>query len=528
MHFLVKAFRAGRTLLLASTVLAGTAIHGWSQEATLVLAPNEVGLASYDPVRATALSTPTALIYDRLIVQDTDFSYHPYLAESWEEAPDGLTWTFHLKKGVNFHNGKPFNAQTIADWIPLFKGTEDEFMVAAIKTVEVVDEHTVRFVMGRPEPNMLFNLASYFMSIPEPGAFKELDKDFGVTQAIGTGPYKLESFTIGQETVLVRNDEYSWGPSIARNKGPAKIEKLTFREIPEASTAFLELKTGGVDMLLGVPTDFLDQLKAEPQIGVVTLPGLDVAYMPINTSKEPLTDIKVREGIAFAINQKQIFDSIYKGVGKEAHNFLIDALPELKVDPQYLISYDPARSAAAFDAAGWKLGPDGIRVKDGKPLAFKLWSQSDTEFKRMTEAIQAQLKAVGVQAEIGTFDSSAIRDLYKKNEHELSVRSYSWGNADILDWFFSGERLGYPNVSMWKDAKSDELDKRALSESTTSEERIANFKAYHEYLLSNFVFAPIYQPAQNIGYNKERLKLPATIPGPQYDTAAILDTEVAE
>ena len=85
MHFLVKAFRAGRTLLLASTVLAGTAIHGWSQEATLVLAPNEVGLASYDPVRATALSTPTALIYDRLIVQDTDFSYHPYLAESWKK-----------------------------------------------------------------------------------------------------------------------------------------------------------------------------------------------------------------------------------------------------------------------------------------------------------------------------------------------------------------------------------------------------------------------------------------------------------
>ena len=74
MHFLVKAFRAGRTLLLASTVLAGTAIHGWAQEATLVLAPNEVGLASYDPVRATALSTPTSLIYDRLVVQDADQS----------------------------------------------------------------------------------------------------------------------------------------------------------------------------------------------------------------------------------------------------------------------------------------------------------------------------------------------------------------------------------------------------------------------------------------------------------------------
>ncbi len=80
----------------------------------------------------------------------------------------------------------------------------------------------------------------------------------------------------------------------------------------------------------------------------------------------------------------------------------------------------------------------------------------------MTEAVQAQLKAVGMEAEITIFDSSAIRDHYKKNEHQLAVRSYSWNNADILDWFFSGERLGYPNVSMWNDPKSDELDKRAL------------------------------------------------------------------
>ncbi len=93
-------------------------------------------------------------------------------------------------------------------------------MVAAINTVEVVDDHTVRFVMKRPEPNLLFNLSSSFMSIPSPKAFKELGNNFGVTQAIGTGPYKLESFTVGQETVLVRNDDYSWGPSISpRTRG---------------------------------------------------------------------------------------------------------------------------------------------------------------------------------------------------------------------------------------------------------------------------------------------------------------------
>jgi peptide/nickel transport system substrate-binding protein len=172
------------------------------------------------------------------------------------------------------------------------------------------------------------------------------------------------------------------------------------------------------------------------------------------------------------------------------------------------------------------MGADGIRVKDGKPLHVKLWTQSDTEFKRVTEAVQAQLKAIGMDAEITVFDSSTIRDQYKKNEHQLAVRSYEWSNADILDWFFNGERLGYPNISMWKDAKSDELDKKALEGSKTWDERVKNFTVYHEYLLSQFVFAPIYQPVQNVGYNKERLKLPAKIRGTSFEGQSILDVEV--
>src|SRR3546814_2173020 len=109
------------------------------------------------------------------------------------------------------------------------------------------------------------------------------------------------------------------------------------------------------------------------------------------------------------------------------------------------------------DRAGWVVGADGVREKDGQRLEVALWTQGDTEFKRVTEAIQAQLKAIGMQAEITVFDSSTIRDQYKKNEHQLAVRSYNWNNADILDWFFSGQRLGYPNVSMRSEEHTSEL-----------------------------------------------------------------------
>lgn len=519
---------ASAAMLVSGVAFALAPNRAEAQEAVFVMGSNEVGAPTYDPLKASILNVATTLIYDRLVEQDADQSFHPHLAESWESSADGMSWTFKLRQGVTFHDGEPFNAETIVWWVAQFAGTDNEFMVAAIDKVEVVDEHTVRLVMNRPEPNLLYNLSSVFMGIPSPKAYAALGGDFGVTDAVGTGPFKLESFTVGQETVLVRNEDYTWGSELSQNKGAPHIERLILREISEQSTAFLELKTGGVDLLLGVATDFLPQLGQETGIAVLTAPGLDVMYMPINATKEPFTDLRVRQAAALAVNQKEILDSIYSGVGLEAHNFLISALPESQVDPSFNISYDPERAKQILDEAGWAVGADGVREKDGRRLQVALWTQGDTEFKRVTEAVQAQLKTIGMQADIAVFDSSTIRDQYKKNEHQLAVRSYNWNNADILDWFFSGQRLGYPNVSMWNDPKSEELNKVAMEQSRTPEERIENFKAYHEYLLSQFVFAPIYQPVQSLAYNQARLKLPETVRGSQFQAQSIVDVEVLE
>lgn len=522
-----------RTILLCTTALlvAGLGLTSGAslalaQEATFALPAGELGATSYNPVTSSNLNSATSLIYDRLVEQDSDQSFHPHLAKSWEESPDGMSWVFKLHEGVKFHDGEPFDAAAIAAWIPTFAGTENAFMTEAINKVEIVDPLTVKFIMKRPEPNMLYNLASSFMGVPSPKSYKELGKDYGVAIAIGTGPFRLESFAIGQETVLVRNDDYAWGSDLSVNQGAAKIAKITFREIPDQSTAFLELKTGGIDVLLGVPTDFLSIIKKEKTASIITIPGTGINYMPINTTIAPFTDIKVRQATALAINQKAILDSVYNGVGQEAHNFLISSLPEAKVQPSLEIAFDQAKANQLLDEDGWVKGADGIRAKEGAPLKVKLFTQNDTEFKRLTQVVQAELKDVGMDAEITVFDSSTIRDEYKKNSHQLAVRGYDWNNADILDWFFSGERLGYPNISMWKDAKSEELNKTAMTASKTSDERIANFRAYHEYLLSQFLFVPIYQPATNIAYNPKTVSVPDKVRGPRFRSQTIMDMQV--
>lgn len=522
--FRKAVFAAG--ISLAALLPAAPSV--FAQEVTIVLNTNEVGAQSYNPIKAPMLNTATALIYDRLVEQDADLSFHPHLAESWEEAPDGMSWVFHLRKDVKFHNGEPFNAATIPVWLELFKGSDNAYMAEAIDKVEIVDDHTVKFVMKQPDPNMLYNLSSVFMSVPEPKAYVAAGDKFGVTEAVGTGPFKLDTFNVGSETVLVRNDDYKWASPLSKNAGPAKIEKLTFREIAEDSTAFLELKTGGVDMLLSVPNDLLGEMKNEAKLAVLTMPGREVAYMPINVTSEPFTDIKVREAAAKAINQEEILAAVYGGVGAVADTFLISALPESNVDPKYKIKFDPARANALLDEAGWKMGANGVREKDGKPLKVSLWAQGDTSFKRLAEVVQGQLKAVGIDAEITIFDSSAIRDQYKSGKQQLAVRSYEWDNADIIDWFFGGDRLGYPNVSMYNDPKAEELRTKAMKGSKTGEERAANFKTYHEYVLSQFPFAPIYQPVVNVGYNTERIVLPEKIRGTQIGSVTLMDVEVKE
>ena len=137
-----------------------------------------------------------------------------------------------------------------------------------------------------------------------------------------------DRFTVGQQTVLVRNDDYKSASALSKNQGPTKFKKLTFREIGEESTAYLELKTGGADVLVNVPTDFLPRIQADKAVKLVTIPGNEVVYMPINTSVEPFTDVKVREATAFAVNQKEILTSLYGGNGATADTFLISLLKE--------------------------------------------------------------------------------------------------------------------------------------------------------------------------------------------------------
>ena len=526
----MKSKSISKMVLIGSALLMvmGFNLASVSAEKVLYVSgdPNELGVTTFNPIKVELSHDAMWLIYDRFIERDQDNKYHPGLAESWDISEDGLIWKMKLKKGVKFHDGSPFNAE-VAKWF--FKEMEtgpSAYTVAAIDRVEVNDPHSITIHFKQPEPNMLFNLSTSFMCVPSMEAYKKYGEDYGIKYVVGSGPFKYESWKPGDSLTVVKNPEYTWGPGNSKNKGPAVIDKVVYREIKDESTRFLELKTGKLDVLFSVPSMFLNQVEKDPEIKVVRLPGIVLFHMVMNTQSEPLDSLLVRKCIALAIDQLSITKNVFANAGKPAHNYLISSLPASNVPKEFQIYHDLKAANAALDEAGWKPAADGIRVnKDGKRLELRMWAKNESNYRRVAEVVQAQLAQVGIDAKISLLDPSTIRTQLRKGEHQLAVRSYSWENADILEWFLNSKRMGYPNAAMWHDNESDYLMQKAMTRSRSMDERIENFKEYHKYVLSQYVWAPIYLPDQIFAVN-ERVVLPEPLMENRLVGATILDYDL--
>ena len=496
-HYILPFCRFLTALLVIPMVMVISASSAARAEKVIYVAgdPNELGVTTLNPIKVELSHEAMNLIYDRIVEWGLDGKFYPGLAESWTISDDGLTWDMTLKKGVTFHDGTPFNAEVLKWFLKEMETGPSGYMVGAIDRVDIIDDHTVTIHFKQPEPNMLFNLSQPFMAVPSMAAYKKYGQDFGIKQVIGSGPYKLESWSPGSDLVLAKNPDYTWGPGHVKNKGPAVIDKVVYRDIKEESTRFLEMKTGKLDVIVSVPTMFIDQIEKDKNLDIVRLPGNTHYHVIMNTQSPPLDNLLVRKGIALAVDQKSITRNVFANAGKPAHTFLLDSLPASKVDSGNEIRFDPEGAKAALEEAGWKLGPDGVRQdKDGNRLKLKMLAKNESSLRRSAEVIQAQLAQVGIETEISLMDASSIRAFYRKEEHQLAVRSYEWENADILEWFLNSKRMGYPNAAMWHDNESDYLMHKAMTRSRTQEERIANFKAYHTYLLNQYVWAPFYLP----------------------------------
>ncbi|SDO12765.1 ABC transporter substrate-binding protein [Halobacillus aidingensis] len=409
---------------------------------------------NWDPIDTFLLdwSTVATSVFEGLVDRNLDLELQPGLAESWEYVDD-QTLQFKLREGVTFHNGEPFNADAVKFTFDRLLGEEgaqgpQQANYTSIDNVEVVDEYTVNFNLNEKDPVLLTKLAGYGAVIVPPKYIEENGDEHFNTNPVGTGPFKMTSYEQDSKAVLEKNEDY-W------KDGVPKLNKVTFRFIPEASTRLAELQTGEIDVMKRVEISQVESLKDHPSLSIQEVGTPTVYSLRFNTEKEPFDDKRVRQAVNYAIDKDAIIEEILGGYGEKISTFQSELSfgnnPDLKPYP-----YDPEKAKQLLEEAG---------VAEGTEVDIYI-PGNDGNFKEITQVVSYYLEEVGLKANIESVDSNTlISDLIPSGEAGHMYRQ-GWGGW-TLD-FDNTAYLMYHEGEHWNPSFYDEEVEELLEAERTT------------------------------------------------------------
>lgn len=471
----------------AAALLAATVLSGAASAKTFVYC-SEGSPEGFDPGLYTAGTTFDAAahtVYNRLLeFKPGTTEPVPGLAESWTISDDGLEYTFKLRPGVKFQTTEFFtpsrelNADDVvfsyerqlkADnpWHTYVPGGSWEYAAGmgfpeVIKSVEKVDDQTVKFTLTRKEAPFLANIAMPFASIMSKEYADKLQADGKMNQLnqmpLGTGPY---AFVAYQQDAIIRykaNPDY-WG-------GKQKIDDLVFAITPDASVRFQKLKAGECHLMPFPNAADVAAMKSDPNLKVMEQEGLNVSYLAYNTTQAPFDKPEVRKALNKAINKQAIVDAVFQGAASVAKNPI----------PPTMWSYNNAVEDDTYDPDAAKKMLEDAGVKD---LSMKIWAMPVSRpymlnARRAAELMQSDLAKIGVKAEIVSYEWAEYLDRSKAKDRDGAViLGWTGDNGDpdnFLDTLLGCDAVGGNNRAQWCNKEFDDLVTKA-KETTDLAER---------------------------------------------------------
>ncbi|MGY1828021.1 MULTISPECIES: ABC transporter substrate-binding protein [unclassified Blastococcus] len=391
-------------------------------------------------------------VYDTLVVPNAqDLTMEPSLATDWEVSEDGLTWTFNLREGVTFHDGSEFDA---ADVVYSYNRIIDEelnnaYRFATVESVEAVDPQTVEITVSQPTPNLPALIGAFKgMAILPEGAAEEYDL---TTEAVGTGPFTLES-SDASSTELAAYEDY-WG-------GAPSIGGVEFTYITEPAAALTALQNGEVQWTDNIPPQQIESLEGDDAVELATTPSVDYWYMSMNYDREPFGNPLVRQAIATAIDRGAVTEAARFGAAQPNQT----AIPE---DSFYYYDYAPfepnvEEATALLEQAGVQTPITmGLMVTDEFP-----------ETVTAAQVIASQLEPIGIEVDVQTVDFATWLDRQAQGDFDAFMLGWL-GNIDPFDFYHaqhitdgSSNYQGYsnPQVDQLLTQASTETDENARKE----------------------------------------------------------------
>ena len=420
----------------------------------------------------------------------------PYLAKSWEISPDGRTYTFKLRDDVTFCSGKKFTAEDVIYTMTRLKAPETRapfgWRAGEIKQLRAIDSHTLAYELSEPYSDLLLQLTMFTGNILNRENVEELGKEYGIKGLDGTGPWCFVSWQPRTETVLRRNDAYKWGPKMFQNPGPVKFERLSIRIIPEESSRVAAMMSGQFDFTASFPSAFISQAKANPNLVVQKVDAaFQLLYFGYKASRPMVSDPRVREAMNIAINRAELVKGVLLGNAEEAFTYADDAALDYNPKTATFIKEDAERAKRLLDEAGWKMGSDGIREKDGVKLAPKVYVTAGGNSVKVGEAIQGYLRRIGIDWRIQAWDSTIAPVKMGEQDYEIwSVTVPYLSAGDIMSLYFDSRNIPTPNRMNWKDEETDRwlgLAKAALN----LQDKALNYGLVQEKVTREHLWMPV-------------------------------------
>jgi peptide/nickel transport system substrate-binding protein len=450
---------------------------------------------SWDPIDTFFLAWGAigSSIFDGLVHRDLDMEIGPGLATSWEwigEDDDRLR--FHLREGVTFHNGEPFDAEAVKFTFDRLLGEEgaagpQQANYTSIDRVEIVDPYTVDLVLGTPDPVLITKLAGYGAMIVPPGYVSENDPETFNRLPVGTGPFKVVDYAPDDRLTLEANPDYF--------RGPPQVERLVVRFISEPSTRVAELQAGRVDIAQNVPISLAESVERAPGVRIEAVGSPTVSSLRFNHCEAPTDDLLVRQAIAHAVDRDGIIEAILEGYGTPIASFQSSMSfgydPALEAYP-----YDPERARALLAEAG---------VGANTPIQIDFIG-TDAIFREVAQAVASMLEAVGLQPNLVTHETNTYYNDMVPNNRVGGLYYSGWGGW-TLD-FDNTAYLLYRTGQFWNPCfSSEEIDRLLEEQRQTYDqgEREVALRRVAELAHELLVDLPLYQH-QNLWGVAERVE----------------------
>ena len=401
-------------------------------------------IRTIDPIGSPSVDAASerirTLIFNTLVRKDEKFDYSGELASDIKRSDDGLTFTFTLRDGVKFHDGRVLSSadakytldlvfsSNFAKSASFFEGTGAEKR-SYIKSVEAPDARTLVVTLTKPWVGLLSNLVPVAI-IPKDSY--ESQK----THPLGSGPFKFIHYDNTQQVCDVEAFAEYW-------EGAPKLQNVRVRVIPDMNALQAELQAGRVDiapMPTSLSPDAVKRLEQDANLQVKVFSGSNVYLLTLNTSSPPLDNVKVRQAIAYSIDRESLVKNLLLGYAKIAHSIIPEESWSYSTGTTY--SYDPAKAKRLLDEAGFTdPDGDGPKMRFAKPVVYKL-TGSSIAGRQYAGVIQNSLKEIGVPVEIQTPETNTLFDELRRGNFQVAASQWVGGNQDPIfykDLFASSE-----------------------------------------------------------------------------------------